>query len=158
MAIRRPVFDPSCGRVTRRAFLADVGMSGADIDLLVATPQRAFADGLADRIGIPAVRTLHAGELVARMHSAQPAAATNGQRLVAPASQTVTGTAQTAAFKAQALVASTADPQQITLGDTVRDKVTLKGVDESFQAVVTARLFGPFRSTGAMRSRVQPSL
>ena len=59
-----------------------------------------------------------------------PAAAVNGQRLAAPDSQTVTGSAKTAAFKAQALVASVADPAEITLGETVRDKVTLKGVDD----------------------------
>ena len=43
-----------------------------------------------------------------------PAAATNGQRLVVPDSQTVTGSAKTAAFKAQARVASTSDPAEIT--------------------------------------------
>jgi LPXTG-site transpeptidase (sortase) family protein len=85
------------------------------------------------------------------------AAAVNGQRLAAPASQTVTGSSKTAAFKAQALVASTADPAEITLGDTVRDRVTLRGVDDGFQGVVTARLFGPFRSTGAIRCDGPPA-
>jgi hypothetical protein len=85
------------------------------------------------------------------------AAAVNGQRLAAPDSQVVTGSSKTAAFKAQALVASTADPAEVTLGDTVIDRVTLRGVDEGFQGVVTARLFGPFRSTGAIRCDGEPA-
>jgi LPXTG-site transpeptidase (sortase) family protein len=86
-----------------------------------------------------------------------PAAAVNGQRLAAPASQVVSGSSRTTAFKAQALVASTAEPSEITLGDTVHDRVTLKGVDDGYQAVVTARLYGPFRSAGAIRCDGEPA-
>jgi hypothetical protein len=86
----------------------------------------------------------------------QPAAV-NGQRIVAPDSQVVTGSAQTAAFKAQAQVASVAEPSTITLGEMTHDNVTLKGVDDGYQGVVTARLYGPFRSTGAIRCDGTPA-
>jgi hypothetical protein len=86
-----------------------------------------------------------------------PAAAVNGQRLAAPTSQVVTGTSQTAAFQAQAHVSSVADPATVTLGGATRDRVTLAGVGEGYDAVVTARLFGPFRSTGAIRCDGQPA-
>src|SRR5262245_29544685 len=86
-----------------------------------------------------------------------PAPAVNGQRLVVPESQVVTGSSHTAAFKAQALVASVAEPSTITLGETAVDHVTLKGVDESYEGVVTARLYGPFRTTGSIRCDGDPA-
>ncbi len=86
-----------------------------------------------------------------------PAAAVNGQRLAAPSSQVVTGSSETAAFKAKVRVASVAEPSEITLGETVSDRVTIRGADEGFEVVVTASLYGPFRSTGAIRCDGTPA-
>jgi len=88
---------------------------------------------------------------------AVPAAATNGQRLAAPASQVVTGTSETAAFKAQVRVSSVADPETVTVGEQVHDRVTLSGASESFDVAVTARLYGPFRSAGAIKCAGEPA-
>ncbi len=85
------------------------------------------------------------------------AAAPNGQRLAVPSSQVVTGTSETDAYKAQAHVSSVSDPPTLTLGGTSRDRVTIAGVDESFKVTVTARLYGPFRSTGAIRCDGKPA-
>src|SRR5262245_36027644 len=54
-----------------------------------------------------------------------PAAATNGQRVAVPDSQVVSGSAEVAAFKAQAHVSSVAEPDTLTLGEESRDRVTL---------------------------------
>lgn len=78
VVLERPGFAAravDCAEDTVTRFLAESGVAASDIDLLVATPQNDFADGLADRLGIPHVRTLHAGEQIARMHTAQTAAA-----------------------------------------------------------------------------------
>lgn len=56
-------------------FLDDMAVRPKDVDLLIATPEPGFADRLADVVGIDAGRTLHVGERLGRMHSAQPIAA-----------------------------------------------------------------------------------
>ncbi len=87
----------------------------------------------------------------------KPAPAANGQRLAAPSSQVVTGTGTTTAFKAHVGVASTAEPATLVVGATSRDKVTIADVDASYAVTVSARLYGPFRSTGAIACNGTPA-
>ena len=61
-------------------FLAERNVRTTDVDLLIATPVLEFADRLADLVGIDPARTLHAGEQIGRMHSAQPIAAIDQAR------------------------------------------------------------------------------
>ena len=64
-----------------------------------------------------------------------------------------TGSSQTAAFKAQvARRRRSPTPSTLTLGETSRDRVTISGRRRRLPGRrSTARLFGPFRSTGAIR-------
>jgi hypothetical protein len=87
----------------------------------------------------------------------KPAPARNGQRLAAPSSQVVTGTASTTAFKAHVRIASTAEPATVTAGATSRDRVTIAGVDPGYAVAVAARLYGPFASTGAIACNGTPA-
>jgi hypothetical protein len=116
-----------------------------------------FTPKTADGATIEATTQPVASTLPAVYVPSVPAAAVNGQRLAVPTSQVVTGSGRTAAFKAQARVASVAEPDTVTLGDTVHDRVTIIGVGDGYQATVTARLFGPFRSTGAIRCDGTPA-
>jgi sortase family protein len=86
-----------------------------------------------------------------------PSAGVNGQRLAAPSSQVVSGSSQTDAFKGQAHVSSTADPATVVLGEASTDRVTITGVDASFDVVATSSLYGPARSTGAIRCDGTPA-
>ena len=60
--------------------LAEENLRAGDIDLLVATPAPEFADRLADLVEIEPARTLHIGEHLGRMHTAQPIAAIDAAR------------------------------------------------------------------------------
>ncbi len=71
-----------CAEEVTRRFLADNGVGADDVDLLIATPEPGFADALADRLGIPHERTLHTGEQIGRMHTAQPIAAVDLARRI----------------------------------------------------------------------------
>lgn len=64
-----------CAAESVSDFLAGAGVTAAEVDLLIATPEPGFADTLADEVGIPHGRTLHAGEQIGRTHTAQPIAA-----------------------------------------------------------------------------------
>jgi hypothetical protein len=88
---------------------------------------------------------------------AKPAPARNGQRLAAPSSQVVTGTASTTAFKARVRIASTAEPATVTAGGTSQDRVTIAGVDSTYAVTVAAKLYGPFRSTGSIACNGTPA-
>jgi 3-oxoacyl-[acyl-carrier-protein] synthase-3 len=64
-----------CAVTVAGALLADNGLTGEDVDLLVATPEDGYADAVAAGLGIATTRTMHLGEQVNRMHTAQPVAA-----------------------------------------------------------------------------------
>lgn len=64
-----------CAVETVGKMLADGGVTGSDIDLVVATPEAGFGDTVAAGIGIPVARVLHLGEQTNRLHTAQPVAA-----------------------------------------------------------------------------------
>src|SRR4051794_26928377 len=61
-------------------FMDETEVRPQDIDLLIATPEPEFADGVAELTGIDSARTLHIGEHLGRMHTAQPIAAIDHAR------------------------------------------------------------------------------
>ena len=69
-----------CAAEVVTSLLAERNMHAGDVDLLVATPALEFADRLAELVGIDPAKTLHAGEQIGRMHSAQPIAAIDHAR------------------------------------------------------------------------------
>ena len=78
VVLERPGFADRAGECAAELvtnFMREAEVRPQDIDLLVATPAPDFADRLADLVGIDTARTLHIGEHLGRMHSAQPIAA-----------------------------------------------------------------------------------
>ena len=69
-----------CATESVTGFLARENVAPDEIDLLIGVPGPEFCDGLADGLGIPHTRALHAGEQIAAMHSAQPIAAIHHAR------------------------------------------------------------------------------
>jgi 3-oxoacyl-[acyl-carrier-protein] synthase-3 len=69
-----------CASDSVHQLLRDENLSASDVDLLLATPGDAFADSLADLVGIGRDQTLHLGERVSRFHTAQPIAAIDSAR------------------------------------------------------------------------------
>ncbi len=72
------------------------------------------------------------------------AAAPNGQRMVAPASQQVSATLRSAASKRQIGISTAAVPSVLAAGATVTDRVTITGAVAGWTGPVAARLYGPF--------------
>jgi 3-oxoacyl-[acyl-carrier-protein] synthase III len=78
VVIERPGFvqrAADCAADVVGSMLEETGTTPADVDLLVATPEPGFADIVADLVDIDRSRTLHAGERIGRMHTAQLIAA-----------------------------------------------------------------------------------
>ncbi|HWC34557.1 MAG TPA: 3-oxoacyl-[acyl-carrier-protein] synthase III C-terminal domain-containing protein [Mycobacteriales bacterium] len=69
-----------CAAEVTTDYLDDFGVPTESVDLLVATPGQTFADELADLLGIGRERTLHVGEQLGAMHTAQPIAAIDQAR------------------------------------------------------------------------------
>lgn len=86
----------------------------------------------------------------------QRAAARNGQRLAAPASQQVSARAVSAAEKATIRVDTTARPAVQLVGEPNRDQIRLQGVPPGRKTTVTSLLFGPFRSQEQMSCDGEP--
>lgn len=80
-----------------------------------------------------------------------PAAARNGQRLVIPGSQTVTGSGTSSVTKSRIVVTTQAVPASILVGETSRDRITVSGAAPSWKVTIAARLHGPFRTAAAIR-------
>jgi hypothetical protein len=76
-----------------------------------------------------------------------PAAARNGQRLAAPASQSVHGTLAATAEKAKIGLSSEASPATLLAGAASRDKITVTG---PLHGPVAWRAYGPFPNPGAI--------
>ena len=83
-----------------------------------------------------------------------PAAARNGQRLAAPASQVVSGKLGGTAQKAQIGLSSKAAPATILSGATSTDKVAVQG---PLHDTVSWRVYGPFPTTGAIKCTGTPA-
>jgi 3-oxoacyl-[acyl-carrier-protein] synthase-3 len=76
--VRRPGYEAravDCAAKVAEELLAEVGLSGRQVDLLVGSLSPAFADALADRIGLSRGRVAHVSERFADSHTAQFVAA-----------------------------------------------------------------------------------
>jgi hypothetical protein len=85
------------------------------------------------------------------------AAARNGQRMVIPGSQVVTGSGVVSVTKSRLVVATQAVPASILVGETSRDRVTVSGATSSWKVAISARLHGPFRTAAAIRCDRTPA-
>lgn len=86
-----------------------------------------------------------------------PAAARNGQRLVAPGSQTVAAVVTAPVAKARIAVSTAAVPDRVAVGEPSRDRVTISGALPSWRASVSVRIYGPFPSEAAIRCDGKPA-
>jgi hypothetical protein len=80
-----------------------------------------------------------------------PAAARNGQRLIASSSQTVTDEVEASAGKTRLLVSSAVEPATIVAGTESRDRITVSGALASWRGDIAVQVFGPFASEDAIR-------
>ncbi|MEA2170865.1 MAG: hypothetical protein QOF76_4165 [Solirubrobacteraceae bacterium] len=76
--------------------------------------------------------------------------ARNGQRLVAPASQTYSTTARADVAPVKAVVTTAATPAILTVGGTSQDIVTITGPGPDWNANVKVSLFGPARDAASL--------
>jgi hypothetical protein len=79
------------------------------------------------------------------------AAVRNGQRLVAPGTQTVSHDVEASVNKRQLLVSSSADPARVVVGEESRDKITVQGALASWHGDIAVQIFGPFATEDAIR-------
>ncbi len=83
-----------------------------------------------------------------------PAAARNGQRLAAPASEILSDTFSASVAKVRIGVASVATPAAVLVGEAGGDRVRITG---PLHDTVTWKAFGPFPSPGAIRCSRAPA-
>jgi LPXTG-site transpeptidase (sortase) family protein len=75
---------------------------------------------------------------------ADPKAAPNAQRLIAPTAQTVKGTVAHSVSRGRIAVSTTATPTELVAGHVVRDQVVITGATPSWSAKITVTIHGPF--------------
>lgn len=85
------------------------------------------------------------------------AAARNGQRLAAAASQRVSATATQVSSKATISISTTAFPAKVLVGQANRDRVRVSGLPDGRKTTITAKIFGPFRSKAEIRCDATPA-
>jgi sortase family protein len=85
------------------------------------------------------------------------AAAKNGQRLVLPSAQTVSGVETGLASKTQIQVSSTATPSVLLVGATSRDRVTISNASGNWGGTVQVRVYGPSRTADAITCAGSPA-
>ncbi len=85
------------------------------------------------------------------------AAARNGQRLAAAASQRVSATATQVSARAPVSISTTAFPSAVLPGRAVRDRVRLSGLPAGRPATLTANGHGPFRTREDIRCDAAPA-
>ncbi|MEQ8833577.1 MAG: class F sortase [Miltoncostaeaceae bacterium] len=115
-----------------------------------------FVPSGAGRVLIRATADELAADLPDYFRPTTAAARRNGQRLAAPASQSVTAAGAVDARKATIRVSTTALPDVLLLGEGSRDEIRLIGVPEGRGIEVTSLLYGPFRSREAIVCTGEP--
>ena len=78
------------------------------------------------------------------------AAAANGQRLVLPASQTVSDSGTGTASKVQIKVSTNAAPAALLVGKPSQDKVTISNAGGGWSGTIQVRIYGPERTAAAI--------
>jgi hypothetical protein len=84
-------------------------------------------------------------------------AARNGQRLVVPASQTVTETVTRSVTKLRLAVTTDVEPDVVLVGEPTRDRVVISGALPGWTASVAVRVHGPFATRSAIRCDGTPA-
>jgi hypothetical protein len=86
-----------------------------------------------------------------------PVAVRNGQRMLAPDAQRVTGGSSVTVGKARIAASTVARPGTILVGQSARDEVKLTGALPSYRGTVRWALYGPFRAVGQIVCSGEPA-
>ena len=86
-----------------------------------------------------------------------PVGARNGQRLLAPDSQRVTGESSVTVGKTRITASTVARPGTVLVGQNVRDEVKLTGALPSYRGTVRWALYGPFRAANQVVCTGEPA-
>ena len=87
-----------------------------------------------------------ASTLPAYYFPSTPVGARNGQRLLAPDAQRVTGSSAVTVGKVRIAASTVARPGTVLVGQPARDEVKLTGALPSYRGTVRWALYGPFRA------------
>ena len=117
----------------------------------------AFTPTAADGVSIETRSESIASTLPRVFAPTTTAAARNGQRLAAAASQRVSATATQVSSKATISISTTAFPAKVLVGQANRDRVRVSGLPDGRKTTITAKIFGPFRSTAEIRCDAAPA-
>ena len=98
-----------------------------------------------------------ASTLPAYYFPSTPVGARNGQRLLAPDSQRVTGESSVTVGKARITASTVARPGTVLVGQNVRDEVKLTGALPSYRGTVRWALYGPFRAANQVVCSGEPA-
>lgn len=115
-----------------------------------------FVPGGAGRVRIRAAADGLAANVPDYFRPTRAAARRNGQRLAAPAGQSVSAAGAVDAARATIRVSTTALPDVLLLGAESRDEIRLTGVPPGRTTEVTSLLYGPFRSREAITCTGEP--
>ena len=86
-----------------------------------------------------------------------PVGARNGQRMLAPDSQRVTGESSVTVGKVRITVSTVARPGEVLVGQPARDVVTLTGALPGYRGTVRWALYGPFRAAAQVVCTGEPA-
>jgi hypothetical protein len=86
-----------------------------------------------------------------------PVGLRNGQRMLAPDSQRVTGESSVTVGKVRIAASTVARPGTILVGKQARDEVKLTGALSSYRGTVRWALYGPFRTVGQVACGGEPA-
>lgn len=117
-----------------------------------------FTPTAADGVSIEARSESIASTLPRVFTPTTAAAARNGQRLAAPASQRVSATATQVSSKATVSISTTAFPAKVLVGQANRDRVRISGLPEGRKTTITSLIHGPFRSKAEIRCDAAPAV
>ena len=86
-----------------------------------------------------------------------PVGLRNGQRMLAPDSQRVTGESSVTVGKVRITASTVARPGTVLVGQPARDVVTLTGALPSYRGTSDAALYGPFRAASQIVCSGEPA-
>jgi hypothetical protein len=98
-----------------------------------------------------------ASTLPAYYFPSTPVGARNGQRLLAPDSQRVTGESSVTVGKVKITASTVARPGEVLVGQPAQDIVTLTGALSSYRGTVRWAIYGPFRAAGQVVCSGEPA-
>ena len=111
----------------------------------------------AGEVALSATTEPLASTLPAYYFPTTPVGLRNGQRMLAPDSQRVTGTSSTTVGKTKLAASTVARPGTVLVGQNVRDEVKLTGALPSYRGTVRWALYGPFRAVNQVVCTGEPA-